>query len=208
MKGEGASRWHSWIHNIVSGFWRAPNTSGMCSKKCRIGQHSPAELRHYRAGGQCCSKKRTLGWWDPVSIQSSSSFQAWWVQGHRRDVVMQPWLVSPPNFGFFWQQDGLHGTRCAGIRWGGMLLPSAPLLWHSPTAVWCKKWPELGLYAAGICSWWGEQWHSAFIRRQKWHTRTSEGTFSTVSEGKVQALFLSQMSSLFLVHGTCQPSKD
>lgn len=35
-----------------------------------------------------------------------------------------------------------------------------------------------------------------------------KGTFSTLSEGKVWALFLSQKSSLFLVHGTCQSSKD
>lgn len=32
------------------------------------------------------------------------------------------------KFGFFWKQDSLHSTRHAGIRWGSLFLPSAPLL--------------------------------------------------------------------------------
>lgn len=60
-------------------------------------------------------------------------------------------------------------------------LPSAPLLgWSCSAALWCNKWPEQGLQCASIHSWWWKQWHSASIRRQKWHHRPSEGTFSAV----------------------------
>lgn len=208
VNGEGASRWHSWIHNVVSGF-EGPQSL----LACVAGMHNRAAFTCCRAGGQCCSKQ-SLGLVGPCFHSEQLIFLG--LVGTRAlkgcsdaALLVQWWLVSPPKLGVFWQQDGLHmapGMLASDEVGCSCPVPSPET--NSPAAVWCKKWPEMGLHAAGICSWWGEQWHSAFIRRQKGHTRTFECTLSTVSEGNVWALFLSQKSSLFLVHGTCQSSKD